>query len=152
MIIEEPELWDIKLVLKIVCHFQFCLLSLFLDWKIEFQREEQTAWELFHNVFPTGNHAPEQTAFSVVVKLNLHYHHWVPLIQATKLFFFFFPKPSNQSNACKMYWFKNGNYQMRVCSGNFVFLKGQLFSHRASIAMCVAVTDRPPRDPIKVQK
>lgn len=38
---------------------------------------------------PTGNHAPEQTAFSVVVKLNLHYHHWVPLIQATKLFFFF---------------------------------------------------------------
>lgn len=37
---------------------------------------------------PTGNHAPEQTAFSVVVKLNLHHHHWVPLIQATELFFF----------------------------------------------------------------
>lgn len=41
---------------------------------------------------------------------------------------------------------------MRVCFGNFIFLKIQLFFHRACIVMYVAITGRPPREPIKAQK
>ena len=99
---------------------------------------------------PKGNHTPEQTLFSVVVKLyRCHPHHWVSLMQAMKLFF--------QSQVTAVITVKGIDLRMdttkgehfRVCFENFRFL--ETHSSAEHPLLCTLLY-RPPRDPIKAKK
>ena len=94
-------------MLKIVCHFQLCLLSLFLDGKT------QSFWE--KNRLPgsqtttKGNRRSTANQLLYCGQTLSPPTHWGSLMQARQVFvcLFVLSKLSNQNNKCKMCWFKN---------------------------------------------